>query len=188
MEKKIKLHVPETISTNIVRYQGEDIEIKEFVTFEEMLEIVNNCVEGSFDIDGDYIPELTDFYVKKEIVDIYTNIDLGINPIDIYALLYQTDIFNVVLSGIDRSQFEEIKRSIDRKIVHMLRTNEKAHNKEFEDITLLFESIGKRFENTLNKVDFEGFADVINKITDENFINTLTDEPIKEEIVDIDEC
>ena len=168
MDKTIKLNAPGTISTNTIRHHGEDIKIKEFLTFEEMLSMVNNCVEGSFDIDGEYFPELTDFYIKKETIDIYTNVDLGVDPIETYALIYQTDIFEVVVNEINRVQFEEIKRAIDRKIVHLLRTNEKAHNKEFEDMTTLFQTVGKRFESTFKDLNLDELSKALDKISNED--------------------
>lgn len=158
MEKNISFNAPKEIEINTIRWQGEDIQIKEFISFGEMLSLVNRCVEGSFGVDGEYLPELTDFYLKKETVDIYTNIALGEDPYEVYSLLYNTDIFDKVIENINLYQYEEIRRSIDRKIGHTLRSNAKEYNTKFDNIISALDQLSGNFMNIFSDTPTEDIA------------------------------
>lgn len=153
MENKIKLNAPKEADVSVIRFQGEDIKVKHSLLFEEMLGMIHEIVEGSFDDDGNYQPELTDFYFKKEIIEDYTNIKLPINPVEIYSIIYNTSLCEDIIKNVNQEQFVEIKRSFERKIGYLLRTNERNYTKTMKKITETFEGLGQKFENMFSNTD-----------------------------------
>ena len=163
-ENKISLVAPTGTDIYKIRFQGEDVEIKYSLSFEEMLGMVHEVVNGSFDDDGNYQPELTDFYFKKEIIEDYTNIILPINPIEIYSLVYNTTLCDDIIRNVNQEQITEIKRAFERKIGSQVRTNERNYTRTIETLTETFENIGKKFENMFSKTNPNDVARVFDVI------------------------
>lgn len=154
---------PEIIELDLL---GKKIKVRKQISFGEMLNMVENCVEGSFGLDGEYYPELTNFYIMKEIIETYTNAYLGTDPALVYSLLYNTNIFHEVVEIIDAYQLDDIRHSIERKICHLLRTNEKSLNKEFENMKASFESFGENFENMFKDINLDKISNILSTVFD----------------------
>lgn len=154
---------PEIIELDLL---GKKIKVRKQISFGEMLNMVENCVEGSFGLDGEYYPELTNFYIMKETIETYTNAHLGTDPVVVYSLLYNTNIFSEVIEIIDTHQLDDIRHSIDRKICHLLRTNEKTLSKEFENMKASFESFGENFENMFKDINLDKISNILSTVFD----------------------
>ena len=128
--------------------------------------MIHEIVEGSFDSEGTYQPELTDFYYKKELIDSYTNIEIPSNPTDIYALIYNTDIYDIILEEINLYQLEEIKKSFERKIVHQVRSMEREHIATIEKFSNTLSSINGGIESLFTNLENAEVGDYIKEAVD----------------------
>ena len=161
MENKIKIEVSAKPDTTTVKFNDIDIDVKRGLSFTEMLLMIHEVVEGSFDSEGAYQPELTDFYYKKELIDSYTNIDIPNNPTDIYALIYNTDIYDIILGEINLYQLEEIKKAFERKIAHLVRSMEREHIATIERFSNTLSNINGGIENLFANLENADVSDYI---------------------------
>lgn len=72
-------------------------------------DILNDCKSPN----GEFIIELLDFSIRTHIISAYAFVSLPENPDDLYYLVYASDLYDVVCSTINQSQFEMIKYSIE---------------------------------------------------------------------------
>ena len=180
MENKIKFETPVDVESTTIRYNGEDIVIKSTIDFGNMLRIVSEVFDGSFDENGIYSPELTDFYIRKEIIESYSNVELSSNPIDAYNIIYNTELYNLVLVHINQDQIADIFKSIDRRIGYSLKIDEKAKNKKIDEIISSFESLGNKFDEILGGTSADFFSTAIASIKE----NGVDEEAIAKAYID----
>ena len=103
-------------SAYVVTWNDIDVNIIRTLSLTSMLEFVNSVVESCFTDDGEYIPEIMDYAVRKNVLERYANFRLPVDVHKCYDLVYCTDAYDMVVKHIDSAQFEEIVRSIDEKI------------------------------------------------------------------------
>lgn len=180
MENKIKIDVKTESDVATVKFYDADIEIKRTLSFTEMLLMIHEIVEGSFDSEGTYQPELTDFYYKKELIDSYTNIEIPSNPTDIYALIYNTDIYDIILEEINLYQLEEIKKSFERKIVHQVRSMEREHIATIEKFSNTLSSINGGIESLFANLENADVGDYIKEAVSSSS-NGIEAKPIQDD-------
>lgn len=104
-------------------YGTEDvtIQIKRTLPLSEMVSFVQEVVESCVDMEtGDYVPESYDFAIRVGVLTHYANFTMPSNMDKQYWLVYNTRAFQQVLKHIDECQFNDIIRTIDKKIQFML--------------------------------------------------------------------
>ena len=78
-----------------VDWCGITIEYKELLNMVEMKAFVDGVVDASFDNDGDYMPEFTDWLIRTNMIQLYTNVRMPQSIEKQYDILYQTDLYQV---------------------------------------------------------------------------------------------
>ena len=170
MENKVRLVAPVDVESTTIKFNGEDIIIKSTIDFGNMLRVVSEVFDGSFDEDGVYSPELTDFYIRKEIIESYSNVELPINPVDTYNIVYNTELYRSMLGYINQDQIADIFKSIDRRIGYSIKIDEKAKNKKIDEIISSFEALGSKFHEILGGANLDLLSTAISSIK-ENGVN-----------------
>lgn len=111
----------EVITETLIDTEDVTITIRKTLSLHEMLdfvqEIVESCVDGET---GEYIPEAYDFAVRVGVLTRYANFTMPANMEKKYWLVYNTRAFQQVLNHINEYQFNDIIRTVDKKIKFML--------------------------------------------------------------------
>ena len=95
--------------------------IKRTLPLSEMIEFVEEVVGACVDMEsGDYIPEGYDFAIRVAVLTHYANFAMPANADKQYWLVYNTPAFQQVINNINEYQFNDIIRTIDKKIKFML--------------------------------------------------------------------
>lgn len=114
-----------------------EIKVKRRLNMDDVTKLVSEVCEGVFDTNQKiYRPELQDFYLRKAVLEGYTNLDLPQNE-ECWELVYGTPVFAmvtghdkrpVIFNGreyddnlvIDTEQYEQIINAINLKISYVL--------------------------------------------------------------------
>lgn len=130
MAKKIKAE--EIVQTNIaeltlpdnsVRVQVGDSEILVTRTLPlfEMIRFVNEVVVSCVDAEAcEYTPESYDFAIRAGVISHYAHLPLPDKIEERYDAVYRSGVYEQIWEAIDHVQFDDILRTIDRKIRFML--------------------------------------------------------------------
>lgn len=111
----IKEHFNEDI---VVDWYGVSVEIKKTISLNKALEFTNDIVQNCY-IEGDvydYRPEIVDFVVRCNILQMYANFTMPKDTNDMYDFVYKTDAVETVVQYINGEQLESIVNSALRKI------------------------------------------------------------------------
>lgn len=132
------------------------MEIKKRIALTEMVsfvsEVVNSCIDAE---NGEYIPEGYDLAIRSCVLKYYANFTMPESIEKQYRLVYGTDAFRQVMESIDRTQFEDIVRAIDRKIKFMLDIMTASAVSEFRKMSEKIEKIVSEGEDIFRKIDPE---------------------------------
>lgn len=106
---------PKNNIVNIV-FNEQDIEIKQFLSTEEKLEIITNVLELSHDENNFSNPIKVKVYSALEIVDKYTNISFTEkqkeNPVKLYDLLLENGLINTIIDNIPQDEYDNLMDGI----------------------------------------------------------------------------
>lgn len=95
---------------------GVTVAVTPTLSLTEMLEFVHSVVESCFSDDGEYIPEVKDFAVYRNVLERYANFRLPVDVDKCYALIYGTDAVEFVLGHINEKQWHDMVEAIEEKI------------------------------------------------------------------------
>jgi hypothetical protein len=99
-----------------VDWAGVAVTVTPTLSLTEMLEFVHSVVESCFSDDGEYIPEVKDFAVYRNVLERYANFRLPVDVDKCYALIYGTDAVEFVLGHINEKQWHDMIEAIEEKI------------------------------------------------------------------------
>lgn len=145
----------ENITTEILcGTDNVEIHIKRCLSLTEMLEfvqeVVSSCVDGET---GEYTPEAYDFSIRVGVLTHYANFSMPTNLEKQYWLIYNTQAFNQVMEHIDDCQFNDIIRSIDRKIQFMLDVLSSSAVSKINEVVTKFGEIAQESENMFSEIN-----------------------------------
>lgn len=153
--------------TEIVEWNGLNVEVKYAISAEEMMLAVESIIAWVFADPDDFHPELADFAFRNNIIDRYTNIRMPVSNIKKYDMLYGTDVFDVVYEHINQHQADQIHMSSKRKIDYVANAGVAAVrsgiNKVVEDIGSLGQGFADLFAN-VDANDLSALTDFASKI------------------------
>lgn len=108
-----------------VQYKGIPITIKGGFTVEDVLMIAGNVADYCFLDGGEYIPELKEFFIRRELIDAATNIELPEDLSECYELIMNAGLgawvdetFNEYLQ-VYADQMPYLRDAIQDKIDYM---------------------------------------------------------------------
>ena len=126
-----------------VDWCGITIEYKELLNMVEMKAFVDGVVDASFDNDGDYMPEFTDWLIRTNMIQLYTNVRMPQSIEKQYDILYQTDLYEQIAGLVDQRQYAKIMEAIERKLAYRRNSDVTAMRVQLSGLIQQFESMGQ---------------------------------------------
>ena len=162
MDKIVK-DVDDTVT---IDYCGEELVVKKFLSFTDMVKFINEVVSGCFDDEnGVYMPEVKTFLAQINTVLYYSNVRL---PEDIkhrFDILTKTDIVDVIIGLIDINQYQTMIRSIEEKIDYRVRTNEQMFNNRMNAALSSIEDMINSIKESFDSVTPDDVRNLVNAIS-----------------------
>lgn len=172
--------IPDRKITYSIGGENIDIGVKSKLTVYEMLNLVDSVCTSVVDgVDGNYRPEMKDYFLRLAVIDAYTNISLPKGIEDCYSLVYGTDIFERITASeenptmwyaqdyadavINMAQYKAMIEAIDNKIEYMEAKTLK-HSK-MDDVMDSLETMLKDSSANLNDVNIKEFVNKISSMT-----------------------
>lgn len=126
-----------------IEWCGVEIEYKEVLTMVEMKAFVDGVVDASFDNDGDYMPEFTDWLIRTNMIQLYTNVRMPQNIEKQYDILYRTDLYEQIAGLVDQRQYAKIMEAIEDKLAYRRNSDVTAMRVQLSGLIQQFESMGQ---------------------------------------------
>ena len=153
----------DTVET--VEWNGLQVVIKKNLSLEEMMTFTNSVVKSCFDqASGAYMPEVKDFAIRANVLDMYTNFTL---PKDIgkqYDMVIQSGAVEMVLNYINYAQFNELVKAIDSKLQNTADANIQAFITKLDNVTTAFSDMQTEMEKMFSGVDTEDIGRLVGAI------------------------
>lgn len=145
-------------------WNGIMINVKYQLDAESALSLVDYIAGACFDATThEFIPECQDYAVRYGTVTMYTNIELSdSDSVANYKYLFVDDLFQNIVSHINKDQWQGILRAADRKINNICKSDSERLLASFVDVFKNLEALSSGLEQMFGKVS----ADDINAITD----------------------
>lgn len=158
-----------------VEWNGLQVVIKKNLSLEEMMTFANSVVKSCFDqASGAYMPEIKDFAIRANVLDMYTNFTLPKDLSKQYEMVIQSGAVEMVLNNINCMQFNELVKAIDAKLQNTADANVQVVYKQLHDVTTAFEELQKQAGALFNGVDSSDISKLLNAITE----NGISEEKI----------
>lgn len=115
-------------SAKVVDWHGVEVTITRTLSLQSMLEFVTSVADSCFADDGDYLPEVKEFAICRNVLERYANFRMPQDVSKCYELICGTDAVEVVLNHVNFKQYNTILDAIDEKIQFRLDTmTDKLH-------------------------------------------------------------
>ena len=175
--------VAENVVTEILSdTNGVEMSIKKSISLDEMIlfvqEVVEACVDGET---GEYLPEAYDFAMRVSILTHYANFTMPSDMEKQYWLVYNTTAVEQVLQHINMRQFNDIVRSIDKKIEFMLNILSSSAVSKVNEIIAKFSDIAIAGENAFKGVDSNTVAKVVQSLST---LSNMSDKELANAVVE----
>lgn len=142
--------------------------------------VVDSCVDETT---GEYLPQSYDLAIKLNTVLYYSDCSLPDKLDEQYRILLESDLYDFITDNINKTQYREMLRAIDRKIkfkLDCISYSLTTPAKQIIDkINNLISENQKTFE-TINKTDINELIKSINDISnrnDKDIAVTISQEP-----------
>ena len=103
-----------------IEFNGQTIEVKQYLPVEEKLELITNVLELSHDSNNFSNPVKVSVYTTLEIIEKYTNVNFTEkqkeNPTKLYDLLVGNGFAAAVIKAIPEPEYDEILTGIKQTI------------------------------------------------------------------------
>lgn len=155
-----------------IEYNGQEIEVKQYLSINEKLTLISNVINASHDGSSNFAnPIKVDLYLALEIIDFYTNINFTEKQrediVKLYDLLYGNGLLQLIFNSIPEKEYNDIVtgtyRSIDavytyhNSVLGIL----EAVSTDYENLDLDASRIQQALSNGEN---MELLRDVLNKL------------------------
>lgn len=154
-EKVIKDNFSNFVSAE---WRGIEVEMKKSLPISEVVAFVNEVATSVFQDDAGYMPEITDFLIKANIIKRYTNLSLPSNLEKQYDFIYLSDVITFICDQINMTQLNEIVSAIQKKITYKCDTNVSAIQKQVSEVLTAFDELQNNATNLFSKVDAQDIA------------------------------
>lgn len=162
-----------------VEWCGVEIEYKEVLTMVEMKAFVDGVVDASFDNEGDYIPEFTDWLIRTNMIQLYTNVRMPQNIEKQYDILYRTDLYEQIAGLVDQRQYAKIMDAIEQKLEYRRNSDVTAMRVQLSGLIQQFESMGQDLMQ-FTPEDVENLEGALEKMKEAG-MDQPKDEPVEME-------
>lgn len=153
----------ETVET--VEWNGLQVIIKKNLSLEEMMTFANSVVKSCFDqASGAYMPEVKDFAIRANVLDMYTNFTLPKDLEKQYDMVIRSGAVEMVLNHINYMQFNELVKAIDSKLQNTADANIQAFITKLDNVTTAFSDMQTEMEKMFSGVDSEDIGKLVGAI------------------------
>ena len=155
-------------------WYGVEIEHKENIPMEYAVTFVNNVVDTCFDKDGNYIPEFKDFLIRSFTVQMYSNVRLPQDLKKQYDILYNSDLYNVLIQHVDIVQYDTLLMAIDEKLEYRRNADVMTMRMTLNNLIAQFQNFGEQL-NQVEIEDVKNIAEAINGVDldEEKFVDAI---------------
>lgn len=143
---------------------GIVIKVKANLSLSEVASFVAIVTDYCFGEDGEYHPEFMDFAMQTGIATIYGNLDLPESIEDQYTILCTTGVCDHIMQYVNKAQFKELVKAIDRKLKYLTDSNINEVRGEIDKFTDAIIELRNRMELSMENfqnIDIEGIANRI---------------------------
>lgn len=157
----------DTVET--IEWNGLQVVIKKNLSLEEMMTFVNSVVKSCFDqASGAYMPEVKDFAIRANVLDMYTNFTLPKDLDKQYDMVIRSGAVEMVLNYINYAQFNELVKAIDSKLQNTADANIQAFITKLDNVTTAFSDMQTEMEKMFSGVDTEDIGKLVGAIANGN--------------------
>ena len=174
--KKISINTMDKIvkemsnPVEVFEWQGIEVTVTKTLSLTQMLEFVNNVAESCFTADsGKYMPEVKDFVIKSNVLEMYANFNLPSNLDHRYEIIYNTDVFEAVLNKINETQFKEMLNAIEHKLDNMAQANIEQINRQMNEIYANLDNMQEQFANIFDGIDSSDMSKLVSALAGGKF-------------------
>ena len=101
----------------IVEFNGQNIEVKQYLSINDTLELISKVINQSADDNNFSNPVKLDIFTVIEVIDYYTNISFTEkqreDPAKLFDLIAENDLYEAILEAIPIEEIDFIESSID---------------------------------------------------------------------------
>lgn len=160
------------VPTKVVEWSGIDITVTKSLALADMLQFCNDVVKTCTNPEnGGYMPELKDFAIRMNVVEMYSNVKLPDNLEHKYYILINSGLVETILENINSSQYFELIESIDAKMKAIVDANVDAVNNQLNEIAKAFEQMEVQMSEAVKGVDISVLEKIAGQIADEDTVN-----------------
>jgi len=157
----------DTVET--IEWNGLQVVIKKNLSLEEMMTFANSVVKSCFDqASGAYMPEVKDFAIRANVLDMYTNFTLPKDLSKQYDMVIRSGAVEMVLNYINYVQFNELVKAIDSKLQNTADANIQAFITKLDNVTTAFSDMQTEMEKMFSGVDTEDIGKLVGAIANGN--------------------
>ena len=153
----------------VIDWHGVEVTVKHTIGLADMMEFVHNAAESCFTESGTFVPEVMDFAIKSNILSRYANFVLPEDLEHRYALIYGSDIVDLVCRYINGDQLKEIMAAVKRKVDYACDANVSMMQKKASELFDAFENLSKQAENMFSGVSQEDIQKLLGAISNGGF-------------------
>lgn len=156
-----------------VEWKGLDVEVKKFLSLQEMLDFVDSVVKSCFHAEtGEYLPQVKDFAIRCNVLEHYAHFALPRKIETQYDIVMQSGAYEMIQEHINESQFTEMLRSIDAKVKHIADANAQAALDKVETALAAINDFSDKMSEMFSGVGAEDIANVMKAISDHGLDET----------------
>lgn len=157
----------DTVET--IEWNGLQVVIKKNLSLEEMMTFANSVVKSCFDqASGAYMPEVKDFAIRANVLDMYTNFTMPKDLSKQYDMVIWSGAVEMVLNYINYAQFNELVKAIDSKLQNTADANIQAFITKLDNVTTAFSDMQTEMEKMFSGVDTEDIGKLVGAIANGN--------------------
>ncbi len=113
-----KLGLKVNQDVNIVEYNEQTIEVKQYLPLADKLVMMTDIVNDSIDDNGYYNPVRLDVYMTLGLIETYSNINITPkmkeDPFKLYDLFLSSGFADIVLNAMDPTELNTVRKDIMR--------------------------------------------------------------------------
>ena len=153
-----------------IDWHGIEVTVKHTLSLSEVMSFVDSVTKSCFTDDrGVYLPEVKDFAIKCNILDMYANFALPANVERRYDLVYCTDAVESVLANINTAQYHEIVDAINDKIDNLAQANIEAVHSQMNELYTAFDGLQSQMSKIFDGVNVEDITKMVGAISGSSF-------------------
>lgn len=140
---KLGLKLNNQIKT--LEFNGQTIEIKQYISIEDKLQIITDTMNMSIDgLNGFINPIKTKVYMKIGIIEYYTNISFTEkqkqNIVKLYDLVVENGLYDLVFNNIPTQEYQEIEKGLYDSVV--------AYDRYKQSVLGMFDALSTQYNET----------------------------------------